>query len=166
MTAAANVGPGNLCVQGDDTHICITAVDRTAAQNQHLYACFNNTNAYIGGIQHSGAGVAYNATSDARLKDDAGRATDVRALRALVVHDFAWKADGRPDRGVFAQEAHAVFPRAVTAGTDARTETGQLARPWMTDYSKFVADLIVGWQQHDAEIADLRAALAALKGSR
>jgi hypothetical protein len=36
----------------------------------------------------------------------------------------------------------------------------------MTDYSKFVADLIVGWQQHDAEIADLRAALAALKGSR
>ena len=30
----------------------------------------------------------------------------------------------------------------------------------MTDYSKFVPDLIVGWQQHDAELAELRALLA------
>jgi hypothetical protein len=110
--------------------------------------------------------VSYGTSSDARLKTDHGRAADLAALRALVVHDFTWTADGTRDRGIFAQEAHALFPRAVSPGTDARTETGQLARPWMTDYSKFVADLIVGWQQHDAEIADLRAALAALKGSR
>jgi hypothetical protein len=34
----------------------------------------------------------------------------------------------------------------------------------MTDYSKFVPDLIVGWQQHDAEIAELRAMFATVKG--
>ena len=34
----------------------------------------------------------------------------------------------------------------------------------MTDYSKFVPDLIVGWQQHDAELAGLRAFLATVKG--
>jgi hypothetical protein len=66
---------------------------------------------------------------------------------------------------VFAQDAHAVFPRAVSVGTDETTEGGDLARPWMTDYSKFVPDLIVGWQQHDADLAALRAQLATLKGS-
>jgi hypothetical protein len=34
----------------------------------------------------------------------------------------------------------------------------------MTDYSKFVPDLIVGWQQHDDEIAALRARLATVNG--
>jgi hypothetical protein len=53
----------------------------------------------------------------------------------------------------------------VLAGTDETTDPGVLVRPWMTDYSKFVSDLIVGWQQHDAELADLRAQLATLKGS-
>jgi hypothetical protein len=108
--------------------------------------------------------VAYNTTSDVRLKEDAGRASDLAALRAIVVHDFRWKADGGRDRGIFAQEAHALYPRAVAKGTDETTEAGHLARPWMTDYSKFVPDLIVGWQQHDAELAALRATLATLKG--
>jgi hypothetical protein len=34
----------------------------------------------------------------------------------------------------------------------------------MTDYSKFVPDLIVGWQQHDAALTALRARLAAATG--
>jgi hypothetical protein len=121
----------------------------------------NSAAAAAGQIQHTGAtSVLYQTTSDARLKDDAGRATDLAALRAVVVHDFAWKADGVRDRGVFAQDAHALYPRAVSPGTDETTESGDLARPWMTDYSKFVPDLIVGWQQHDAELAEIRAALA------
>jgi hypothetical protein len=85
-------------------------------------------------------------------------------LRAVVVHDFTWKADGVGDRGIFAQDAHAHYPHAIVEGSDDRTASGDLARPWMTDYSKFVPDLIVGWQQHDAAIAELRAALAAAKG--
>ena len=130
-----------------------------------LVGFFNNAGTLIGQISHATATtVAYVTTSDARLKDDAGRATDVAALRAVVVHDFAWKADGRTDRGVFAQDAHAVFPRAIAVGTDETTNTGELARPWMTDYSKFVPDLIVGWQQHDADLAEIRALLTTLKG--
>jgi hypothetical protein len=114
--------------------------------------------------QMSATTVAYNTASDARLKDDGGRAVDLTALRALVVHDFTWKADGIRDRGIFAQEAHALYPRAVSKGTDDRTDSGTLALPWMTDYSKFVPDLIAGWQHHDAELAALRAELATLKG--
>jgi len=64
-----------------------------------------------------------------------------------------------------AQDAYDVFPRAIQKGTDEMTDEGTLKHPWMTDYSKFVPDLIVGWQQHDAELAALRAAFATLKGS-
>lgn len=98
---------------------------------------------------------AYNTGSDARLKHDLGLASDLTGLRALVVHDFEWLADGSPDRGIFAQEAYAVFPRAIVKGDDERTAMGQYAHPWMTDYSRFVPDLIVGWQQHDRRLAHL-----------
>ena len=121
---------------------------------------YNNAGGVAGYVQQTGAtSVAYVTASDARLKHDRGRATDLAALRAVVVHDFTWTADGQRDRGVFAQEAHALYPRAVSVGTDETTAAGALARPWMTDYSKFVPDLIVGWQQHDAELAELRALL-------
>lgn len=106
--------------------------------------------------------VAYNTASDARLKTDRGVASDLAALRGVVVHDFDWIGDGVRDRGVFAQEARAVFPRAVTVGTDEQTESGTLRHPWMTDYSKFVPDLIVGWQQHEDALRLLRAELQQL----
>jgi hypothetical protein len=138
----------------------ISIRNTNAANTMYFCAFYNSASGLAGGITQSGASaVVYSTSSDARLKDDAGRATDLTALRAVVVHDFAWKADGRSDRGVFAQDAHAHYPRAVVPGTDETTADGALARPWMTDYSKFVPDLIVGWQQHDADLAELRALL-------
>jgi hypothetical protein len=143
-----------------------------AGNTGNLAVFLNSAGGVAGYINQTAAlAVNYNTTSDARLKTDAGRATDLSALRALVVHDFRWKADGARDRGVFAQEAAALFPRAITPGTDATTAAGALVQPWAADYSKFVADLIVGWQQHETEIATLRAAIGELvvalaKGSR
>jgi hypothetical protein len=129
--------------------------------NSYGYIGFYNSVGQVAGyiLQTGATTVSYVTSSDARLKDDTGRATDLAALRAVVVHDFAWKADGVRDRGVFAQEAHAHYPRAIHKGTDETTDSGDLARPWMTDYSKFVPDLIVGWQQHEAALAELRARL-------
>jgi hypothetical protein len=142
------------------------AVQNLSASNGLYFHFFlNSASGACGNIQQTGAGtVAYNTTSDARLKADGGRATDLTALRAVVVHDFTWKADGRADRGVFAQEAHALYPRAVSPGTDETTADGALARPWMTDYSKFVPDLIVGWQQHDGDVFALWQAVQDLRG--
>jgi hypothetical protein len=136
-------------------------VQNTNPSNGAFYLAFYNSAVVLAGyINQTGATtVAYTTTSDARLKTDDGPAADLDALRRIVVHDFAWTADGRRDRGIFAQEAHALYPRAVFPGTDETTDSGALARPWMTDYSKFVPDLIVGWQQHDVAIAELRAQL-------
>jgi len=113
----------------------------------------------LGSINRNAAtsAVLYNTTSDIRLKRDLGVATDTTVLERLVIHEFAWLEGGAVDRGVFAQEAYAVTPRAVSVGGDARYPDGHLVKPWGVDYSKFVADLIVGWQQHDARLAALEA---------
>ena len=66
------------------------------------------------------------------------------------------------DRGLFAQEVIQVTTRGVTPGTDERNDAGHLVQPWSLDYSKYVPDLIVGWQQHDAQLAMLTERLDAL----
>ena len=165
-TAVMAPAPGcGLGIAVDATQRLPVAVQNmSTGATGNLLTFFNYGNGVAGAIAMVNTStVAYNTTSDARLKDDGGPASDVSALRALIVHDFTWKANGARARGVFAQEAHDLFPSAVSAGTDDRTERGDLAQPWMTDYSKFVPDLIVGWQQHDAALAEVRAALA-LKG--
>lgn len=136
------------------------AVQNLSGTMMNFFAFTNSAGGVAGLIQQTSATtVTYLTTSDRRLKTDRGRATDLAGLRAVVVHDFEWTADGRPDRGVFAQEAIAVFPRAIAAGGDDPT-----TNPWGADYSKFVADLIVGFQEHDAAIAALRRDLSYLKG--
>jgi hypothetical protein len=120
---------------------------------------FYNVNGQIGSIVTSGTDTTYNTTSDERLKRDLGIAEDLTALRAVVVHDFVWAQDGRHSRGIFAQETAPVFPRAITVGSDG----ADLSRPWMADYSAFVPDLIVGWQQHDAVVHALIAKVVALE---
>jgi hypothetical protein len=164
-TTALNPGVQKFWVAAASPSTVGIGVQNTDPSNSLVFVAFYNSGGNVAGlIQQSGATtVTYGTSSDARLKDDGGRASDLSSLRAVVVHDFTWKADGVRDRGIFAQEAHALYPRAVTEGTDDLTESGELARPWMTDYSKFVADLIVGWQYLDAEVTALRADLRALK---
>jgi hypothetical protein len=115
---------------------------------------FINGNGTVGSIAVSGSATAFNTSSDRDLKIDRGIATTVVTLRDLVVHDFDWKIDGRADRGVFAQEAYKVKPSAVSVGDDTVDANGNKANPWAVDYSKFVPDLIVGWQDHDKKIND------------
>jgi hypothetical protein len=163
VSTATVLGGSRVMIAGPGTTSSGIGIQNTDAGNSEAFLlCYNSAGAIAGYISQTGAStVAYITSSDARLKTDRGRATDLAALRALVIHDFEWTADGIPDRGIFAQEAHALYPRAVVPGTDDRTEGGDLARPWGTDYSKFVPDLIAGWQAHEAELAALRARLDA-----
>lgn len=124
---------------------------------------FINANGVVGKISTSGTSTDYQTSSDARQKQDRGRYTDLDVLRRSVIHAFDWLVDGTPGRGVFAQEAVTVAPFAVTPGTDDRDEAGRLTQPWGVDYSKYVPDLIVGWQAHEAQVAALEARVAALE---
>jgi hypothetical protein len=167
INGTGTFGLSKLAVLADATAASGIAVQNLSVSTPALpfLMCVNSSGATQGQVVGvTSTSVAFNTTSDARLKDDLGRADDLTALRGVVVHDFTWTGDGNHDRGVFAQEAAAVFPRAITTGTDERTPTGTLARPWMTDYSKFVPDLIVGWQQHEAALTRVLAILAAGTG--
>jgi len=115
----------------------------------------SGTAVLAGSIALSGGTTAYNTTSDVRLKTDHGRHHDPEVLRRTIVHNFTWDHDGLPGRGVFAQEAVSVAPFAVTVGTDERDDEGHLKQPWGVDYSKYVPDLITGWQSHDERLAAL-----------
>lgn len=102
---------------------------------------------------------AFNTTSDKRLKHDLGLATDCSVLQETVIHKFTWKSNGMRSRGIFAQDEVARAPFAIVRGDD----SDAVVTPWAVDYSKYVPDLIVGWQQHDAAIVALRAEIAALR---
>jgi hypothetical protein len=107
--------------------------------------------------QSASTTVNYNTSSDSRLKQNIGVATDTSVIDNTIIHDFTWKADGRVDRGVFAQEAYEVKPSAVGVGKDDLTENGELLQPWSVDYSKYVPDLIVYCQQLNKRIQQLEA---------
>ena len=113
----------------------------------------------------------YTTSSDSRLKENIGIATDGSVVDNLIVRDFRWKANGQIDRGVFAQEAVLVKPSAVIEGNDSLTEHGTLAVPWAVDYSKYVPDLVVHAQQLkklvqslESRIESLEAEIKTLKG--
>lgn len=121
----------------------------------NLAAFYNNGNAtWLGAISIVGAapgtGVAYNTTSDIRLKDDfrpfmlAGDIID-----RLRVWEFCWRATGERGIGVVAQEAVEVFPDAISVPRDDVT-------PYGVDNSRFVPLLI-------AEIQSLRRRIEALE---
>ena len=138
----------------------ITGIDMksTEAATGGTFIAFTNSSGNAAGsITHNGTTTtAYNTSSDARLKRDHGVVTQTDVLARSIVRDFEWLADGTRDRGVFAQEAQLVHPRAVSV---ARDEMGTM----QVDYSKYVPDLIVGWQQHDAMIQQLIARIAMLE---
>jgi hypothetical protein len=141
------------------THLM--ALKATTNGTGGTYLVFENAAGSVVGkiYQATTTTTAYVTSSDARLKTDLGVADDLSALRALRIHDFAWKDNGVVGRNVFAQEALMVSPRGVKPGDDSRTATGELANPWMFDRLEYVPDLIVGWQQHEARLAALEARL-------
>ena len=133
--------------------------NNAAATTVSLIITQNSVGGIVGSITGNDTATSFNTSSDARLKTDGGLATDVSLLRATKIHNFTWTANGEASRGVFAQEAYAVAPFAVSKGDDG----DDITSVWGVDYSKYVPDLIVGWQQHDATITQLAARIAALE---
>ena len=125
---------------------------------------FYNTNGYVGGVVTNGTTVAYNTTSDARLKSDPQEFDALAIVERFEVYDFAWNSGGR-GFGLFAQEAALVMPEAVTVGDDdAAWETKSLGErmPWSVNYTAIVPVLIRAIQQQAEEISDLKQQIAAL----
>jgi hypothetical protein len=157
----ASITPGNMFIYFYGA-FGACQMGNTGTSSSNVFQ-FYNANGSVGTIVTLGSGTTYNTTSDKRLKRDRGIARDTTVLERTEIHDFDWISDDTPGRGVFSQDAYQVLPRANTPGTDECFDTGLLKQPWMTDYAQYVPDLIVGWQQHAAELVALRQQLAALR---
>jgi hypothetical protein len=99
-----------------------------------------------------GTGVAYNITSDQRLKENIQDADSASALvAALQVRKFDWKSDKSHQKfGFVAQELLTIAPDAVHQPSDTEEMMG-------VDYSKLVPMLTKAIQELTARIAVLEA---------
>jgi hypothetical protein len=129
-----------------------------------LFTQFRFNGTAIGSISQSGTtGVAFNTSSDYRLKEDVQPmvgATD--RLMALKPVNFAWKIDGSRVDGFLAHEAQEVVPECVTGEKDAVDDEGNPEYQGI-DQSKIVPLLVAALQEALTKIEALEARVAALE---
>lgn len=128
-----------------------------ASSGDNVFVAFLTESGFTsrGTISYNRGGglVAYNTSSDARLKTnivDAPQAGDL--IDAIKVRSFDWIDGPHVDHWVVAQELYEVAPNAVSKGDDGPT----IEKQWAVDPSKLIPLLI-------KEIQDLRARVAALE---
>ncbi len=124
----------------------------------------------IGSIaQNAATTVAYNTTSDARLKENiTDTHYDLNTVLALKIHDYDYLADPNHTQltGLIAQELYTLYPGAVTVGTDAVDDQGRLTNPWSIDYGKLTPLLAKGLQDLNGKVDALDAKVNAQQVSQ
>ena len=125
------------------------------------YIQFRNSAATsIGSISRVGTtnAVAYNTTSDLRLKSNISDASPVlEKLMQVKVRQYDWtQGDLHQDYGFIAQELEPTLSGIVTKG---KTDEDM----WQLDYSRLTPHLLKAIQEQQAIITQLQADVAALK---
>jgi hypothetical protein len=141
------------CTFDQATQTGMAVMNKSATATGTLVSFCNSGGTVQGTItQTNSTTVAYNTTSDGRLKLNVRPILNSGAIidaMVPVVHDWVW--GGTNAHGFIAQELHKVYPDAVVVG-DAGKE---VENAWGIDYSKLVPILT-------AEIKSLRSRLAAI----
>jgi hypothetical protein len=141
----------------------VTHANGVASGTPYFNFAYNGTG--IGSITQNGTtAVAFNTTSDHRLKINvkplAGGLAKVLALEPSA---FDW-VDGRPDDGFIADKLQQVLPNVVTGEKDAVDENGGPVYQ-QVDYARIVPTLTAAIQEQQTLITSLTARIAALEGA-
>ena len=125
---------------------------------------FNNVaGTGIGSITSGASSVAFNTSSDYRLKENvAPITTGLATVSALKPVTYDWISDKSVGEGFIAHELAEVIPFAVYGEKDAVNEDGSI-KPQGVDYSKIVVHLVAACQELKAKNDALEARLAALE---
>jgi hypothetical protein len=128
---------------------------------------FQDHNSVVrGSITVTTSATAYNTSSDYRLKNTIAPMTGALAkVAALKPVTYKWKADGSDGEGFIAHELQAICPDAVTGQKDAVDAEGKPVYQGI-DTSFLVATLTAAIQEQQAIIEQLKADVAALKGTQ
>ena len=117
---------------------------------------FNSAGSEVGRISTTNTATSYTTSSDARLKDVTGKARGLEVINELNPVAYNWKADGKADEGLIAQEVKEIVPNAVS-GSDEEM--------YSMDYSKLVVHLVKGMKEQQAQIEALQSEINELKNS-
>jgi hypothetical protein len=127
----------------------------------------NSATTSIGSISRVGTtnAVAYNTTSDYRLKTVTGAVTGQGArIDALKPIDYLWTDGGQQARGFLAHEFQTVYLNSVTGTKDAVDADGNpVYQSMQAATSEVIADLVAEIQSLRTHVAQLQADVAALK---
>jgi len=124
------------------------------------YVKFYYNNGQIGSISQNGTtAVAYNTSSDYRLKDNPQPLTNSGAfIDALQPKTWNWKADGTKGVGFIAHEVQEVSPGTVVGAKDAVDADGKPVMQAMEYGSaEFIANIVAELQSLRARVAELEA---------
>jgi len=117
---------------------------------------YRQANNVVGSVSVTASATAYNTSSDARLKDVTGEARGLEVINELNPVSYNWKADGKADEGLIAQEVLDIVPNAVS---------GSEEEMYQMDYSKLVVHLVKGMKEQQAQIEALQSEINELKNS-
>ena len=141
-----NVGEGKLRVSQDGSLWNIEARHTFSTQYFMLFR-YNSTG--LGSITGNGSSVAFNTTSDYRLKEDLKEIKGLEKVQAIKVYDYKWKSNDIRMDGVLAHELATVLPYAVHGEKDGEYMQG-------VDYSKLVPIMVKAIQELKQEIDTLK----------
>jgi hypothetical protein len=129
-----------------------------AGTNGNYGIYFNNVaNSTVGGIIINSGSVAYNTTSDYRLKENIQPMTGALEKVALLKPcTYTWKATGEQTQGFIAHELAEVIPDAVSGEKDAVNEDGSIKAQGI-DTSFLVATLTAAIQELNAKFEAYKA---------
>jgi hypothetical protein len=123
------------------------------------FALFIVNAANVGTITRTAGGVAFNTTSDERLKEHIRpSAKGLKDVMKIQVSDYNYKsAPGRDETGFIAQQLNTILPEAVAPGGENPVE-----KPWAVDYGRVTPVLAKAIQEQQALIGSLKAEVATL----
>jgi hypothetical protein len=128
-------------------------------QADYFLKFFNYNGNEIGSIRvnNNNNNVAYNTSSDYRLKEDLKEFKALDTISKIKVYNYKWKNDssGFRDQGILAHELDELIPQAVSGEKDATDEDNNIL-PQSVDYSKIVPHLVQSIQELKAEIEILK----------
>ncbi len=163
QTVASGVNANSLSLEPSSGRMLIQHLSGTATSTRYLVFTLNAVE--IGSVTQNGTtAVAYNTTSDHRLKQNVQPLSGALAkVAALKPSEFDW-IDGRHDDGFIAHELQAVLPNVVTGDKDAVNEDGT-PKYQQVDYARIVPTLTAAIQELNQKVEAQAVEIAALKGA-
>jgi|DEB0MinimDraft_3_1074331.scaffolds.fasta_scaffold46641_2 hypothetical protein len=138
--------------------------DSTFAGTQY-FTSYRSSGTQIGTITGNGTNVAYNTSSDYRLKNNvAPMSGSIDRLKQLNPSTWSWTTDGSHGEGFLAHEAQTVVPEAVTGTHNEVDDDGNPVYQGI-DQSKLVPLLTSALQEAITKIEDLETRIEALENA-